>query len=131
VLDQWAAIWSAGNAEDLLPLFTEDVHYEDVTFGVVNNGKAALRRFAAGAMGAFPGMTFEVKARFVAGDGRWGALEWVWRGRQTQDLPGLRATNQPFEVRGVTIVEFRGTKISRCSDYWDLATFMKQVGLTK
>jgi hypothetical protein len=28
-------------------------------------------------------------------------------------------------------VAFRDGKISRCSDYWDLTTYMKQVGLVK
>jgi steroid delta-isomerase-like uncharacterized protein len=58
-------------------------------------------------------------------------MEWIWRGRQTKDLPGLPATNKSFEVRGATVVDFTDGKISRNSDYWDLATYMKQVGLTK
>jgi steroid delta-isomerase-like uncharacterized protein len=59
------------------------------------------------------------------------AIEWIWRGRQTKDLPGLPATNKTFEVRGATVVDFTDGKISPNSDYWDLATYMKQVGLTK
>jgi len=34
-------------------------------------------------------------------------------------------------VRGASVVEFRDGKISRESDYWDLATYLKQVGLIK
>jgi steroid delta-isomerase-like uncharacterized protein len=49
-------------------------------------------------------------------------MEWIWRGRQTKDLPGLPATNKSFEVRGATVVDFTDGKISRNSDYWDLAT---------
>jgi steroid delta-isomerase-like uncharacterized protein len=58
-------------------------------------------------------------------------MEWVWHGRQTKDFPGLPATNKPFEVRGASVVEFRDGKISRDSDYWDLATYTRQVGLAK
>ena len=131
VLEQWAVAWTSSNVDQLLPLFTDDVLYEDVPLGAVNQGKEALRNFATDGFGAFPGMSFEVKSRLVASDGKWGAVEWVWRGKQTKDLPGLPATNRPFEVRGASIVEFRDAKISRCSDYWDLATYMKQVGLIK
>jgi steroid delta-isomerase-like uncharacterized protein len=131
VLDQWAVAWSSDNVDKLLLLFTEDVFYEDVTFGAVNKGKEALRNFATAGFEAFPGSTFEVKSRFVASDGKWGALEWVWRGKQTKDVPGLPAMHMPFEVRGASVVEFRDAKISRCSDYWDLTTYMKQVGLSK
>jgi steroid delta-isomerase-like uncharacterized protein len=130
-LDQWAVAWSSSDVDKLLSLFTEDVYYEDVTFGAINKGKDALRNFATAGFEAFPGMSFEVKSRLVARDGKWGALEWIWRGRQTKDFPGLPATNRPFQVRGATVVEFRDAKISRCSDYWDLTTYMKQVGLIK
>ena len=43
----------------------------------------------------------------------------------------ITGPNTPFELRGSTVVEFRDGKISRNSDYWDLATFMKQVGPAK
>ena len=131
LLDAWAPAWSSNNAEKLLPLFTNDAFYEDVTFGAKNEGSDSIRKFATGAFEAFADMNFELKSRFVGADGKRGALEWVWRGRQIKDFPGLPATNKPFEVRGATIVEFRDGKISRDSDYWDLATYMRQVGLAK
>ena len=131
ILDQWATAWSSNDSERLLPLFTDNIVYEDVTFGAVNQGKTALRDFATATFGAFEDLKFELKSRMVAADGKSGAMEWVWRGRQTKDFPSLSATNKPFEVRGATVVEFSDGKISRNSDYWDLATYMKQVGLTK
>jgi hypothetical protein len=39
VLDQWAVSWSSGDVDKLLPLFTDDVRYEDVTLGAVNQEK--------------------------------------------------------------------------------------------
>jgi steroid delta-isomerase-like uncharacterized protein len=131
VLDQWAPAWSSNDVERLLPLFTDSVEYEDVTLGAVNRGANALRDFATGTFASFADLKFELKSRFVAADGKSGAMEWIWRGRQTKDFPNLPATNKPFEVRGATVVEFTDGKISRNSDYWDLATYMKQVGLTK
>ena len=131
ILDQWATAWSSNDTERLLPLFTDNVVYEDVTFGAVNQGKTALRDFATATFGAFADLKFELKSRMVPAYGKSGAMEWVWRGRQTKDFPGLPATNKPFEVRGATVVVFSDGKISHNSDYWDLATYMKQVGLTK
>jgi steroid delta-isomerase-like uncharacterized protein len=129
VLDEWAIVWSSGDAARLLTLFTDDVYYEDVTFGAVNEGKAALREFATAVFTSFADLKFESRSRLVAADGTRGAIEWVWRGRQTKDLPGLPATNKPFEVRGATVVEFRDGRIKRNSDYWDSTTYLKQVGL--
>ena len=131
VLEQWAAAWSSNDVEKVLPLFTDNVVYEDVTFGAVNNGKKALRDFATTTFAAFQDLKVELKSGIVASDGKSGAMEWTWRGRQTKDFPGLPATNKAFEVRGVTIVEFVDGQISRNSDYWDLGTYMKQVGVTK
>jgi steroid delta-isomerase-like uncharacterized protein len=107
------------------------VVYEDVTFGAVNNGKNAVGAFATTTFAAFQELRFDLKSRIVSSDGKSGAIEWTWRGRQTKDFPGLPATNKPFEVRGATVVEFVDGKISRNSDYWDLGTYRKQVGLTK
>lgn len=131
VLDQWPTAWSSGDPERLLLLFTDDVHYEDVTFGAVNKGRGALRDFATAVFQSFADLRFEARSRFVAANGKWGSIEWVWRGRQTKNFPGLPATNKPFEVRGAAVVEFRDGKIARNSDYWDLATYLKQVGLAK
>jgi steroid delta-isomerase-like uncharacterized protein len=131
LLDEWTSAWSSGDVPRLLALFSDDVHYEDVTFGMAVQGRAALRDFAATVAGAFAELRFEPRARFVSADGTSGVIEWLWRGRQTKDFPGLPATNRPFQVRGVTIVEFRNGRIVRNSDYWDLATYSKQVGLSR
>ena len=131
VLEQWAAAWSSNDVEKVLPLFTDNVVYEDVTFGAVNHGRKELHDFAKGTFDAFADLKFELKSRVVAADGKSGAMEWIWRGRQIKDLPGLPGTNKPFEVRGASIVEFADGKIGRDSDYWDLATYMKQVGTSK
>jgi hypothetical protein len=32
-------------------------------------------------------------------------------------------------MRGASILEFAGDKIKRCADYWDMAAFLKQLGL--
>ena len=131
VLEQWAVAWSSNDVEKLLPLFTDNVVYEDVTFGAVNHGHKELRDFAKGTFDAFADLKFELKSRVVGADGKSGAIEWVFRGRQIKDLPELPATNKPFEVRGASVVEFADGKISRDSDYWDLATYTKQVRMSK
>ena len=41
----------------------------------------------------------------------------------------MPATNKSFSIRGATILEMNSGKIQRNSDYWDLATFLKQIGL--
>jgi steroid delta-isomerase-like uncharacterized protein len=123
----WAAHWSAHNMDRLLPLFTQDVVYEDVTLGVVNRGAAELRAFGEKFIAGFPDVTFELRSSFANGTS--GSAEWVMRGTHKGNLPGMPATGKRVDVRGASIFEFAGNKIRRCSDYWDIATLLKQVGL--
>jgi steroid delta-isomerase-like uncharacterized protein len=50
-------------------------------------------------------------------------------GTHAGDFPGMPATGKRLSVRGSTILELEAGKIRRESDYWDAATFMRQVGL--
>ena len=128
ILDDWASAWSSHDTEKVLALFADECVYEDVTFGVVNRSKAELRAFADGTFAAIPDFNVTLTSRFAAG--RWAAMEWAMSGTHKGDLPGLPATSRYFSsVRGSTIVELKEGKILRCSDYWDAATVMKQVGL--
>jgi hypothetical protein len=45
------------------------------------------------------------------------------------DLPGMPATGKPFSVRGATALQLDDGRISRNSDYWDMATLLTQLGL--
>ena len=128
VLDELATAWSSHDAEKVLSLFIDDCVYEDVTFGVVNRGKAELRASANGVFAGVPDFKIELTARFVAGT--WASTEWVISGTHKGDFPGMPATGKRFsEVRGASIVELQGGKLRRCSDYWDAATVLRQVGL--
>jgi steroid delta-isomerase-like uncharacterized protein len=128
VLEDWGRYWSSHEMDRLLPLFTDDVVYEDVTLGVVNHGKDELRAFGEAFFAGFPDTTFELTSRFATGTQ--GGIEWVMRGTHRGDMPGLpAATGKQVEVRGASILDFADGKIRRCSDYWDMATFLKQLGL--
>ena len=124
--EHWAA-WSSHDMSRLLALFTEDLLYEDVTMGVMNRSAAELRAFAEGFIAGFPDVTFEVRSSFANGTS--GGAEWIMRGTHRGDQPGMPATGKRVEVRGASVFEFAGRKIRRCSDYWDMATFLRQLGV--
>jgi len=126
-IEQHWECWSAHDMDRLLRLFTDDAVYEDVTMGVVNRGGAQLRAFGEGFFSGFPDVTFELRSSFASPSG--GGAEWIMRGTHTGDLPGMPATGRRIEVRGASIFEFTGDKIRRCSDYFDMVTLLKQLGL--
>jgi hypothetical protein len=40
----------------------------------------------------------------------------------------LAGNGKGVEVRGTSVFDFAADKIRRCSDYWDMATYLKQLG---
>ena len=95
---------------------------------MVARGKEELRRFVNGAFAAVPDFRYGLTSRFAAR--QWAAIEWVMSGTHKGDFPGMPATGKRFSsVRGSSILELEAGTIRRESDYWDAATFMKQVGL--
>jgi steroid delta-isomerase-like uncharacterized protein len=129
ILEEFVTTWSSHDMDRVLPLYTADCTYEDVTLGAINHGKDELRGFGKLFISGFPDVTFELASQFVAVNGSWAAGEWMMTGTHRGDLPGLPATGKPISIRGVSILELLDNKIRRCSDYWDMATLLKQIGL--
>jgi steroid delta-isomerase-like uncharacterized protein len=131
IANDWARAWSSSESsgpDDVLALFADECVFEDVTFGVVARGKDELRVFARRAFAAVPDFRYEVQSSFASS--QWAVIEWVMSGTHRGDFPGIPATGKHFSaVRGSTVLELGAGKIRRESDYWDAATFMKQVGL--
>src|SRR5689334_7800091 len=127
-IEEWAAAWSSPTkGKQLLSLLTDDCVYEDVTMGVVNHGKTEVANFYTLVFGAFPDFKIELTTHFVAGT--WAGAEWLMTGTHRGNLPGLPATNKSFSIRGASVFELQGSTFKRCSDYWDMVTFLKQTGV--
>ena len=85
-----------------------------------------MRAFVQATLAAVPDFKIEPKSVFSTVD-RLGS-EWVMSGTQTGDFPGLPATGKGFSVPVASIMEFQNGKIRRNTDYWNLASFLQQVG---
>jgi len=120
---QWIAAWNSHTPDKMLPLFTEDVLYEDVAFGEVNHGKAELSKFAASEFDAVPDL--ELKLLRADIHGGHGTIEWSFSGTDK----GIYKTGKKFSVRGVSVIDVRDGKIFRNLDFYDSGTIMRQVGV--
>ena len=121
--EKWIAAWNSHNVESVIPLFTDDVLYEDVSFEAVNHGSTELRKFAAFFFDAVPDLKLEL-ANSSINQGH-GTIEWIFSGTDK----GVYKTGKKFNVRGVTVIDVRDGKISRNLDYYDTAAIMRQVGV--
>jgi steroid delta-isomerase-like uncharacterized protein len=115
--------WNSHDPDKVLPLFTDDLVYEDVAFGEVSHGKTELRKFVADEYEGTPDLELKlVRADF---NGNHGTIEWTFNGTDK----GVFKTGKKFSVRGVSVIDLRGGKISRNLDFYDSATIMRQVGI--
>jgi steroid delta-isomerase-like uncharacterized protein len=123
VAEKWIGAWNSHSPDKMLPVFTDDVVYEDVAFGEVSHGPAELRKFAADEFDAIPDLELKlVRAEIRGGHG---TIEWTFTGTDK----GVYKTGKKFTVRGVSVIDVRNGKIARSLDYYDAATIMRQVGV--
>lgn len=94
---------------------------------VVREGWAGF--IAQACFDAIPDFKLDVTSIIASGDLL--AFEWVMNGTLTGSSPDLPATGKKFSVQGSTIIQLKDGKIQRNTDYWDLATFLRQVDLMK
>lgn len=128
MMNDYTAAWNSHDIERILSFFTDDVVYEDVALGMVMRGKKELEDFISSMLVDFPDFKFETKSGFNTIDRSAG--EWVMTGTFAHScIPGVPATGKSFSLRGASIIEFRGGKIGRNTDYWNMASFLQQVGL--
>jgi steroid delta-isomerase-like uncharacterized protein len=123
IAEKWIAAWNSHNPDKMLPVFTDDVFYEDVAFGEVSHGSAEFRKFAASEFEGVPDLELKLLRAHV--NGGHGTIEWMFSGTDK----GVFKTGKKFSVRGVSVIDVRDGRISRSLDFYDSSTIMRQVGV--
>ena len=85
------------DVEKVLTFLTDDIVFEDVTFGVIMRGKDGFKEIYPTFITTPPEFKLEPKA-WVTDDKSF-AIEMVYSGRQKGDFPDLPATGKPFSIR--------------------------------
>jgi steroid delta-isomerase-like uncharacterized protein len=128
LLDENAA-WNAHDVEKIASFYTEDCIKEDVALGTSTRGKEEMNALHHRVFAAFPDLHIELTSYFHTDE--WAASEWIMSGTYSHQLPGMPpATGRSFSLRGSTIMKLQGGRISRVSDYWNLLSFLEQLGLS-
>jgi steroid delta-isomerase-like uncharacterized protein len=125
LLKQLIEAENSHDVEKVLTFLTDDIVYEDVTFGVVMKGKDDFKQIYPTYITAAPDFKLELKA-WVTDDKSF-AMEIVFSGTQKGDFPGLPATGKRFSIRTCSFGEFENGKINGRRDYWDLVTLREQL----
>ena len=107
-------------------LYAPDGSHEDVAHGRPRLGPGAiadgLRRF----FGWFPDARWEPSLRIADRRGAV-AVTYLLTATLQQPMGPIAARGQPLSLRGVQVLHLRDGLISRSEDYWDAATFHRQI----
>jgi steroid delta-isomerase-like uncharacterized protein len=133
LVNELYAAWSLHEPDRIDAIFSDDAAYEDVAGGQVLRGKIEIKQLLRVAFGWAPDFGVTMTSLTIAGDT--GTTEWVIEGTQSGPVQAgplgeLPATGRTFRLRGASILVFRGGRIVRVTDYYDMATFLRQLGAT-
>lgn len=121
----WVQAFNDGDFE-----VNKELGHEDGYFGITAPGagtsKDAGDQDARMWKAAFPDATGEIKSLITSGDTA--AMEVVWTGTQTGDLPNLPATGKRANVHAAVFVTARDGKIARIMHYFDFGGLLMQLG---
>lgn len=93
IVERVFSAWNSHDPEKVLAYYTDDVVYEEVSLGVINHGKAELRKFVEETLTTFPDLNVQ-----LVGSSIWnnhGVSEVVWGGTDK----GYWKTSKRFSVR--------------------------------
>lgn len=119
-IEAWYDAVTTRDLERVRAFIHPDVHYEDVPTRVTADGLDAMSDIFEKAWVSVPNMVQRPTSSFRTEQGI--AAEWTATGTLTGDFPGLSSTGTTFDFRGVVVIELVDDRISRLSDYWDLAS---------
>lgn len=126
IVHELSAMWNSKDVDRIDTLFASDAVHEDITSGVKLHGVSAIRDLFSDTWQAIPDVRVEVKS--IISQVESVAWEWTMTATHTGDFPNLPATGRPFSINGVSIIRLVGGKILSQRDYYDQASFLRQVG---
>ena len=127
ILEDYASAWNEHDVDKLVSFFDDNCVYEDLATENIRYGKEEVRAFLSDLFVSFPDVRFEHRSVFASGNR--GLREWSMSGTFTgsTDVMKIMSTGKLFSIRGASVLEFRGGRISRNSDYWNFSSFQQQV----
>lgn len=127
IVHELSAMWNSNDVDRIETLFASDAVHEDITSGVKLHSVSAIRDLFNDTWQAIPDVRTEVKS--VISQGESVAWEWTMTATHTGDFPLLPATGRPFSIDGVSVIRIVVGKILSQRDYYDQASFLRQVGV--
>lgn len=125
---RWLSLFKADSLDQMMEFYADSFEHRDVTVGHRSTNKQDLRAFYAAFMKEGSDNQFVPTACVGTADA--GAVEWTWRVRHRGRAFGINVEGKETFLSGTSVIETRGGLIVRQYDYWDLATMLRQLGVS-
>lgn len=127
VLKWWDTFYNEKDVPKAMEMFAENAIYHSYATGSIDTGRANIQMKEEVFPKAFPDGKFRSEGIFADGD--YVILRWNADGTNTESLMGMPHTNRFVDVHGTQIFFIKDGKIRHVWDYWNMADFMKQMGI--
>lgn len=118
--------WNAHDIEKIAAFYAANYIGIDVGQAKTQQGREGITRSVTAFLRAFPDVYFTGE---VVVEGKRGVLIWLMRGTHTGTLMRIPPTNKVVEFRGVSVLTVENTQIIHGLYVWDVAGFLRAVGL--
>ena len=119
--------WNAHNAERVASFYSADYVGIDMAEHSQQRGPEGVRHTVQRYLQAFPDLRLTVEET-LAQDNR-AAIKVTVRGTHQGGIMNIPATGRLTEIHGVAFLTFEDGKISQASYLWDVAGFLRSIGL--
>jgi steroid delta-isomerase-like uncharacterized protein len=127
ILAQLVNAWNSHDAERVASFYAADYVGSDVSESVQQRGPEGIRHTVQRYLNAFPDLQLTLDETIV-NDNR-AAIKMTVRGTHQGGIMNIPATGRLAELHGVAFLAFENGKITRASYLWDVAGFLRGIGL--
>lgn len=120
-------IYSRGRLEEIEATHDQHCRLRDPTRETILEGPEAIRRYVEGLRTGFPDFRIEVDRQVAENDLVLSQV--VCRGTHDGPFMGMEPTHREVNLRVAIAQRFRKSKVVEAEVYWDVLTFLDQVGM--
>lgn len=127
VIDALVAAWNAHDLDRVMACYDAAYEGTDVGEAATHQGVIGVRKMVRRWFRAFPDLRIEAETVIVQ-DNRI-ALGWLLHATHSGAFMRIPPTQRPVTMRGVSLMTIADGQIARGTRIWDMAAFLRSVGL--
>jgi steroid delta-isomerase-like uncharacterized protein len=125
VVEAWCDAYNAHDVERVVSLYIDEARHVEIAQSRIADGRDAIRQGLDAFLAAFPDAHWAWDDVIATTTGV--AIAYTLTGSLQRQLGPFVPRRQRLELRGVHVLRLSGLHIVESRDYWDSATFARQM----